>query len=102
MKKVLSLVLGCGLLAGCAMAASPVQGGWFTDVRWSMELPNGSAGTKTGDAKATSILGLVATGDCSIQAAARAGQITKVMTVEHHASSILGFFAEFTTTVTGE
>ena len=102
MKKLLGLVLGCGLFAGCAMAASPVQGAWYTDVQWSMELPNGPLGSKSGDAKATSILGLVATGDCSIQSAAKAAGITKVMTVEHHAKSILGLFAEFTTTVTGE
>ncbi len=101
-KQVLGLVLGSALLAGCAMAACPVNGGWWTDVQWGSEVPNGAFGSKSGEAKCTSILGLVATGDSSIEAAAKAGGITKVMTVDHHAKSILGFFAEFTTKVTGE
>ena len=101
MKKLLGLGLACGLLAGCASAATPIWG-WYTDVQWSMEVPNGPMGSKSGDAKATSILGIVATGDCSIQAAAKAGGITKVMTVEHNTKNIIGLFAVFTTVVTGE
>jgi hypothetical protein len=103
-KQVLGLVAAGALLAGCAMAASPVNGFWWTDVQWGMEVPggNGAMGAKTGEAKCTSILGLVATGDASIEAAAHAGSINKVMSVSHHAKSIFGFFAEFTTTVTGE
>ena len=101
MKKLLALALAGAGLAGCASAATPIYG-WYTDVQWSMELTNGAMGSKTGEAKAQSILGLVATGDCSIQAAAKQSGITKVMTVEHHTKNILGLFAEFTTTVTGE
>jgi hypothetical protein len=100
-KSLLGLVFGCALLAGCAGAATPIYG-WYADVEWSTELPNGPAGSKTGEAKATSILGIVAQGDCSISAAAKAGGITKVMTVEHHTKNILGLFAEFSTKVTGE
>jgi hypothetical protein len=101
MKKLLGFALAAAGLAGCATAATPIYG-WYTDVQWSMELPNGAMGSKSGESKAQSILGLVATGDCSIQAAAKAGGITKVMTVEHHAKNILGLFAEFSTQVTGE
>jgi hypothetical protein len=102
MKKVFGLVVAGAMLAGCAMAAAPLNGSWFTDLQWSMQVPNGAAGSKAGEAKATSILGLICTGDCSVQAAAKAGGITKVTTVEHHSKSILGLFAEFTTQVTGE
>jgi len=101
MKKLSGLGLACALLAGCAGAATPIYG-WYADVQWSMELPNGPMGSKSGEAKAQSILGIVATGDCSIQTAAKAGGITKVMTVEHHTKNILGLFSEFSTVVTGE
>ncbi len=101
-KKVLGLVAASALLAGCAMAASPVNGAWWSDVQWGMQVPNGAFGSKAGEAKCSTILGLVAQGDASIEAAAKAGGITKVMSVDHHAKSILGFWAEFTTRVTGE
>ena len=101
MKKVLALVLAGAAFTGCASAATPIYG-WYADVEWSMELPNGAMGSKSGSSKAQSILGIVATGDCSIQAAAKSGGISKVMTVEHHTKNILGLFAEFETKVTGE
>ena len=101
MKKLLGLALAAGALAGCASAATPIYG-WYAEVKWSTELPNGPVGSKSGEAKAQSILGIVATGDCSIQAAAKAGGITKVMTVEHNTKNIIGLFSEFTTVVTGE
>lgn len=100
-KHLLVLVAGCALLAGCAGAAAPVYG-WYGDVKWGTQVPGGAIGSKTGEAKCTSILGLIATGDASVEAAARAGGITKVMTVDHHSKNILGLFAEFTTKVTGE
>jgi hypothetical protein len=100
-KTLFGLVAACGLLAGCAGVASPVYG-WYADVEWSTQLPNGPAGPKSGEAKCTSILGLIAKGDASVSAAAKAGGITRVMTVEHHSKNVLGLFAEFTTKVTGE
>jgi hypothetical protein len=100
-KKFLGLAAACALFAGCAAVATPVYG-WYTDVTWGTEVPNGPFGSKSGTAMATSIIGLIAQGDCSIEAAAKAGGITKVMTVEHHSKNILGFYAEFTTKVTGE
>lgn len=57
---------------------------------------------KTGAATATSILGIVATGDASIEAAAKNGGITRIHHVDHHSKNILGFYSEFTTIVYGE
>ena len=74
----------------------------YTDVAWGTQVPDGAHGSKTGTAEATSILGIFATGDASVEAAASDGGITNVKSVDHHSYSILGIYAKFTTTVTGD
>lgn len=103
MKKLtalLSAVALMALLSGCASAIP--QGGLFTEVT----LPAAGAGNvsaaKTGTSECTSILGMVATGDCSIEAAARNGKISKISHVDFKASNILGIFGKYTTTVYGD
>ena len=49
-----------------------------------------------------SILGLVAVGDCSVEAAAKEGKINKVSTVDYKNMSILGLYTEVKVIVTGE
>lgn len=88
---------------GCASAASPVNGGIWMDVTGPVQA-NGDmvSSTKVGKATAGSILGWIATGDCSINAAASAGQITKISHVDHHSWAVLGILSEYTTIVYGE
>ncbi len=88
--------------SGCAFVQSPVNGGIYTNVKWGVGATSNDAGSKTGSATATSILGLIATGDASIDAAMKDGDITKVHHVDVTGMSILGVYAEFTTTVYGE
>ena len=57
---------------------------------------------KTGTAQATSILGLVATGDASIEAAKKNCNITKVYHVDWDAMNVLGIYGRYTVTVYGE
>ena len=90
------MVLG---LTGCMGVASPAMGILITDVRWDGQA-SGALGTKEGKACATSILALVSSGDASIEAAAKAGGITKVMSVEHHTKWTL-LFGEYCTIVRG-
>ena len=47
-------------------------------------------------------VGLIATGDASIDAAKKHGSITKVSSVDHSSTRILGYYAKFCTVVTGE
>jgi hypothetical protein len=101
-KRILPVLALAALLPGCAMAASPVNGAWYTSVKWGMEMPDGPKGSKTGVAECTSALGLIASGDASVEAAMKEGGITKVHTVSHESYSLLGLFARFTTRVTGE
>lgn len=86
---------------GCAAAHSPVTGFLYTDVKGPINAQAGS-GTKTGEACVTSILGWVATGDASINAAKKAGGISDVTAVDHSSTSILGLYAKFCTQVTGK
>jgi hypothetical protein len=58
--------------------------------------------TKVGTAKATSVLGLVTTGDASQRAAIRNGQITKVKYVDYSVKNVLGIYGEYTVTVYGD
>ncbi len=93
-------VLAAGLIAtGCVY--SEVQGALYTDLKGPL-VPGTAVGTgKTGTACAKGILGIVATGDASIEAAKRAGGIKKVTSVDHHSKWMI-VYGEFCTIVTGE
>jgi len=95
------------VLSGCAMVMTPVPGLAYTEVNAPMcrvqaPIDLGAGSTKIGMAKCESILGLVATGDASVQAAMKNGQITKVHHVDYKARCILGVYAEYTVLVYGE
>ncbi len=51
----------------------------------------GSSGGSTGRACAVNVLGLVAAGDATIDAAKRNGGVSSAETVEYHSTNILGF-----------
>jgi len=59
-------------------------------------------GTKTGQACASSILGIIGTGDASLSAAKAAGGITQVAHVDHDNFGILGLYASTCTVVVGQ
>ncbi len=62
-----------------------------------------AVGSKTGEACATSILGLILTGDMSLEAAAAAGGISKVASVDYSYTSILvGVMQKSCTIVNGD
>jgi hypothetical protein len=73
----------------------------LTEVTWD-GVAMGSLGTKEGRACAQSFLGLIAQGDASIKAAAEAGGITKVGSVDHYTRNMLGLIGEYCTIVRGQ
>lgn len=87
------------LATGCVY--SEVGPALFTDIKGPIAPAAGAAKGKTGSSCASNIIGLVAMGDASIEAAKRAGGITKVTSVDHH-SKWLVVYGEFCTIVTGE
>lgn len=101
-KKLLVGIVAVVSLTGCATARAPVTGFWYTEVK-SGEMSTGyQAGAKRGEACASSILGLIATGDASIEAARKNGGINYVISVDSSSSSILGIYAKYCTIVYGK
>lgn len=90
-------MVGCG-----AMAVSPVVGVLYTDVKGPVTATSYSSHSKVGTASCTSILGLIATGDASIEAACKSDGITKIHHVDFHTNNILGIIATYTVYVYGD
>jgi hypothetical protein len=91
------------VLAGCAAyAISPVTGFVYTDVQGPGSATSNTGSSKVGTAVAESFLGLIATGDASIEAAMKDGGITKIHHVDYESKNILGLYATFTVVVYGE
>jgi len=101
MKLLVVLLAAAALLSGCA-TSYPI-GVAFTDVTFPVNATaNVGKGTKTGEAGCTSILSLIATGDCSIDTAKKSAGITKVYSVNWKANNILGIIGNYKVIVTGE
>jgi ABC-type sugar transport system substrate-binding protein len=105
MKKVIFSAL-CGacalLMTSCAMTSSPVTGFVYQSTKGPITATSNNLGSKVGTSQATSILGWFATGDASIEAAAKSAGIKKISHVDYEGSNILGLFAKHTTIVYGE
>ena len=95
-------VLGMAfMLIGCAMLVP--MGSVYTGVKLPMAATgNSGASAKTGEATCTSVLAVVATGDCSIEAAKKNGGITKVNHVDWEVQNILGIYGTYKVIVYGE
>jgi hypothetical protein len=107
MKSLLKVGFGAAMLSslgGCAMATGGngmVEGLIYSGYKMGGVVGSG-AGTKSGQACASSILGWIALGDASIASAKAAGGITQVAHVDHDIFSILGLYATSCTTVVGQ
>jgi hypothetical protein len=100
---ILGLIMGMFLvISGCAATHAPAVGLIYTETKAPMMATTHTNATKEGKAECVSILGLIAKGDCSIEAAARAGGITKIATVDYESLNILLIYATMTTVVRGE
>lgn len=91
-------------LNGCAMANggdAHALGTIYSGYKSSGAVGPGAAG-KTGQACISSILGVVATGDASLEAAKKAGGITTISHVDHEQFSVLGVYATSCTIVHGQ
>jgi hypothetical protein len=101
----LGLVVGLALsVTGCAVVAGgngAAGGGLYSGYKMGGAVTTGT-GTKTGQACASSILGIIATGDASVSAAKAAGGITEVAHVDHDIFSILGLYGTTCTIVVGK
>lgn len=105
MKNILLVALLTAIFAsGCAMATgghNTVSGFLYSSYQSSGNVGTAQPG-KTGKACASSILGWVATGDASIEAAKKIGGISQVANVDYELFNALGFYATTCTIVTGQ
>jgi hypothetical protein len=90
---------GLGLLSGCA-SVLPV-GAVYTEIKLPVTA-TAISGKKHGVSDCRSIMGLVATGDCSIDTAKRNGGISKVSSVDWETRSILGIVSDYKLNVYGD
>lgn len=101
-KKIVIVLLAGFLFSGCAVSFHPLVGGLYTDNKGPLLVTESEGGTKEGTATSKSILGFC-TGDSSIGAAAKNGNISKIMAVDTDITSVLfGIYVEYTTIVRGQ
>jgi hypothetical protein len=90
-------------VSGCAVVASPVgNGSIFTSVSGPIGATTNIVTTREGKAKCSNILGLIATGDASIDTAKKNGGIQKVASVDYESFSILAIYSSYTVIVRGD
>ncbi len=99
-KLLLSLAL-LSVSACAAPLASSGPGAIFTEVTEAVQANNGVSASKTGEACAQNILGIVSTGDSTVATAKRAAGISRVATIDRSFWSILGVYAKACTRVAG-
>ncbi len=101
MKKLLTSVLLASSVALTGCATSMPVGVILTDITLPVGATANEQGSKVGIAKCQSILAVVATGDCSLEAAKEDGNITSVTHVDWKANNILGVIGNYELTVYG-
>jgi hypothetical protein len=108
MRHALCALLALGgtmLLQGCYSApVVPPIGIVYTDIHAPLDTDANATPvtSKSGEAESMSILGLVATGDASVHAAAAAGGLQKVEHVDYYYFNVLGVIQRFRTVAYGE
>ncbi len=104
MKVKLMVLASAALLAsGCASTNSGHIGpaGIYSNVQGPGLATDAVNSSLEGTSCASNILGMIATGDNSIETAKKNGGITKVSSVDYEASVILGLYAKVCTKVRG-
>lgn len=89
--------------SSCAMIGTRAGAAvYYTDVTEMEAVTSNNLGSKVGTATATNILGAIATGDASVQKAAKSAGIRKISHVDSKKTNILGLYATYTVYVYGE
>ena len=88
-------------LTSCA-SVMPQGGLLYHDIKYGVDATPATSATKTGEACTNAVLGLVASGDASIEQAKKNGNITEVSTVNASSFSLLFVYNKYCTIVTGK
>ena len=87
-------------LTACA-SVGPLPGSLYGNVT-SAVAATAQVAMKEGEACASSVLGIIATGDASIETARKNGGITSIASVDRRDTNILGLFMKHCTIVRGK
>lgn len=99
-KRLLLAVLVLLFMVGCGSGFGP-QGSLFSSTKIGVYATDTNTSSR-GEACAFHVLGLVAVGDASVEAAASTGGISNVKTIDLESFSVLGFFGQLCTVVQGD
>lgn len=110
MRRVCVVVALCAVVLlslGCSWYRAPVMppyGSLFADISAPMtvDYEGQAVAPNQGRASAKSVLGLIAWGDCSVQAAAQRGGLRKIHYCDYEYMNVLGFYQSFTVVARGE
>lgn len=102
MKKVFALAFVALMFASCGAVKTPVIGMLYTDIKDGMAVTANAGSSKVGTAEVKGYLGIIATGDASIQAAAKEAGITRIHHVDYQSKSYVGVYSVYTVIVYGE
>lgn len=102
MKKFFALAFVVAMFASCSAVKSPVTGMFYTNVKDGMAVTSNAGSSKVGTAEVKGYLGIIATGDASIQAAAKEAGITRIHHVDYQSLSYVGVYSSYTVIVYGE
>jgi len=111
MKKLVLVLMMFSMIVFSACATTMTGGPFLTGAIYSgYKTPAVRTATKMdanrfpkkGKATCVSVLGIVAVGNCSVDAAMENGHITKVHHVEYKVNNVLGIYSSLTTIVYGE
>ncbi len=103
---VAALCTVLALSAGCATYRAPVVppvGLLYSAFKAPLttEFSGQAAELKSGEASTSSVLGLVATGDCSLEAAAHEGGLNTIEYCDYSYLNVLGVYQRFTVVAYG-
>lgn len=96
--RFLALLILLVILAGCA-SYIPV-GALYTGGKMGVQANSGDT-PKIGKACMTSVLGLFAGGDASVEAAKAEGGINEVVIIDYEVTNLLGIYGQYCTVVKG-
>ncbi len=99
---LLATLLGLSSCAYMGGGNGHANGFLYSNQKNDVQAVENKVGAKVGMSCATSILGLVGTGDNSIRAASAKAGVTKIATVDREVTNILGVYAKKCTIITGE
>jgi len=103
MKKICLFFCALLLLTSCIKAPVIPPTGSVTVIKspYSAE-SNGAIGDRSGESTCKSILWLFSFGDCSIEAAAKNGNLKKINYVSYDLTNVLNIYTSMTTNAYGE